>query len=162
MKKQAKRENHHKIEFIFPVAVFFFFTLCALIIILFSARVYQSTVEDAGKNYTANTSLSYLREKIYQHDETGSVKLGEVEGFPALLMTDTFVKEAATTAIYASDGALRELFVQSEMLPNTQASAGAVILPVKEFSIETVNDRLLSFSCTDEGGRQATALVGIY
>ena len=63
-----RTRQKHIIDFIFPVALFFVFALCALTVLLLSARIYQSTTDSSSRNYTARTGLSYVSEKIHQND----------------------------------------------------------------------------------------------
>ncbi len=150
-----------QIEFILPVMIFFIFTLSALIVILFAARVYQRTVADAAMNYNANTSLSYIREKIHQHDN-GGVGITYFDGCEAIVMKDTINHEVYATYIYASQNTLWELFIKDGMEGNFSASSGQKILNIKAFNVSAVGKRLLNFSCTDENGQTATACVGVY
>ena len=55
-------QKRHAIDFLFPVTVFFVFTISALTVILLAARIYQSTTDDSQRNYTSGTALSYLTE----------------------------------------------------------------------------------------------------
>ena len=153
--------KNRQIEFVFPVMIFFAFTLSALIVILFAAQVYQRTVADAAMNYNANTSLSYIREKIHQHDN-GRIGVTTFDGSKAVVMKEKFGDDWYATYIYAANGALRELFIKDGMEANFTASSGQAILEIADFNVEVAGDRLLSFSCTDKDGQTATARVGVY
>ena len=152
----------HQIDFLFPIAIFFFFTLSALVVILFAARVYQSTVEQANMNYNANTSIAYVREKIHQHDTAGAIKVTEFDGCEALALSEELAGETYVTYIYQYAGALRELFIKAGTEDAFTASSGTEIIPVRLFYVNMENDHLLSFSCTDADGQKASAYVGIY
>ncbi len=159
MRKPVSKKR--QIEFVLPVMIFFVFTLSALIVILFAARVYQRTVADAAMNYNANTSLAYIREKIHQHDN-GGIGVTSFDGCEAIVMKDTLNGEIYATYIYASQNCLWELFIKDGMEENFSASSGQKILDVKEFTVTAVGKRLLRFSCTDENNQTASACVGIY
>ena len=93
-------QKRHAIDFLFPVTVFFVFTISALTVILLAARIYQSTTDDSQRNYTSGTALSYLTEKLRQTDREDGIFLDELDGtqrrltLPTLLIctpgTDTF------------------------------------------------------------------------
>ena len=68
------------------IALFAFFMACAILVILFGARVYKSTVEKSNANYSSRTLLSYVTEKIHQNDRAGGVSVGEFDGMPALIL----------------------------------------------------------------------------
>ena len=159
MRKPVSQKR--QIEFVLPVMIFFVFTLSALIVILFAARVYQETVADAAMNYNANTSLAYIREKIRQHDN-GGVGITDFDGCQAIVMKDTLNGEVYATYIYASKNCLWELFIKDGMEENFSASSGQKILDVKEFDVTAIGKRMLRFSCTDEDNQTAAACVGVY
>lgn len=153
--------QNRQIDFIFPVMIFFAFTLSALIVILFAAQVYQHTVEDAAMNYNANTSLAYIREKIRQHDN-GRIGITTFNDCQAIVMREKIGEETYATYIYASDGTLRELFIKDGMEESFSASSGQAILEIKDFSVVNERNRLLYFTCTDNDGLTASARVGLY
>ena len=157
MRLQTKHK--HMIDFLFPVALFFVFALSSLTVVLLAADIYQSTTEDSALNDTARTSLSYITEKIHQNDTKGMVSLGTFDGCDALVLQQTYNDENYYTYIYAYENELKELFIKDGA--NATASDGKVILQVKDFSIEQVNDRLFKFQCVDKDDRTASVIVGL-
>lgn len=157
MRLQTKHK--HMIDFLFPVALFFVFALSSLTVVLLAACIYQSTTEDSALNDTARTSLSYIAEKIHQNDTKGMVSLGTFDGCDALVLQQTYNDENYYTYIYAYENELKELFIKDGA--NATASDGKVILQVKDFSIEQVNDRLFKFQCVDKDDRTASVIVGL-
>ncbi len=82
-----QKKNTASVAQIFCViALFAFFMACAILVILFGARVYKSTVEKSNANYSSRTLLSYVMEKIHQNDRAGGVSVGEFDGIPALIL----------------------------------------------------------------------------
>lgn len=152
----------HQIELLLPIMLFFVFTLSALIVILFAARVYQNTIDEANMNYNANTSLSYVREKIRQHDTPGAITVTEFDHCQAIRVSEDINGEEYVTYIYQYAGALRELFIKAGNEDTMTASSGVKILPIRLFYVNVENDHLLSFTCTDAKGQKASAYVGIY
>jgi hypothetical protein len=150
----------HVIDLLFPVALFFVFALSALTVILLATHVYQKTTEESTLNYTAQTSLSYIREKVHQADEAGQISFTQLEDCQALTLTQTQGDTTYITYIYAFDGSLRELFVRE----GTAASPadGREILPVSSFSIEKLGDRLYRFSCETSDGQARDAVVALH
>ena len=157
MRLQTKHK--HMIDFLFPVALFFVFALSSLTVVLLAAGIYQSTTEDSALNDTARTSLSYITEKIHQNDTKEMVSLGTFDGCDALVLQQTYNDENYYTYIYAYENELKELFIKDGA--NATASDGKVILQVKDFSIEQVNDRLFKFQCVDKDDRTASVIVGL-
>jgi hypothetical protein len=147
------------IDFLFPVLLFFIFTLSALSVLLMAANVYQSTTEQSLMNYTSITSLSYISEKIHQNDEAGAVTIGKLDGQDALILKHTGEEETYCTYIYVYDQELREFFAKEDA--DVSVSSGRTILTVEDFSMEQVKDGLFRFSCTDTDGNSASTLVSL-
>jgi hypothetical protein len=145
------------IDFLFPVALFFVFTVSALAILLLAANIYQSTTEHSARNYTAGTSLSYISEKIRQNNEAGAISLGELDGCEALIIRSEYEQATYYTYIYVYDRELKELFAREDTAASP--SLGRSILSVEDFSMEQVNDGLFLFTCTDTEGQTASTLV---
>ena len=102
-------QKRHAIDFLFPVTVFFVFTISALTVILLAARIYQSTTDDSQRNYTSGTALSYLTEKLRQNDREDGIFLDELDGTQAVVLLQETDDASYLTYLYAWDGQLREL-----------------------------------------------------
>ena len=142
-------QKRHAIDFLFPVTVFFVFTISALTVILLAARIYQSTTDDSS-----GTALSYLTEKLRQTDREDGIFLDELDGTQAVVLRQETADASYLTYLYAWDGHLRELYVKEGT--TLSPSAGKSILPVKEFSVEETEDQVITFRCTDTSGETAT------
>ena len=145
-------QKRHAIDFLFPVTVFFVFTISALTVILLAARIYQSTTDDSQRNYTSGTALSYLTEKLRQNDREDGI-------FLDVVLRQETADASYLTYLYAWDGQLRELYVKEGT--TLSPSAGKSILPVKEFSVEETENQVITFRCTDTSGETATAVYTI-
>lgn len=154
------QRRKHMIDLIFPVSLFFIFTLLALTVILMATNVYQKTTEESRMNYTAQTSLSYIREKISQADQNGQICLTDLDGCDALCLTQERDGSTYHTYIYAWDGSLRELFVREGS--TFAASDGKAILSVKSFSAKELRPCLYAFFCTTEDGKEAQTVVAVH
>lgn len=135
-------QKRHAIDFLFPVTVFFVFTISALTVILLAARIYQSTTDDSQRNYTSGTALSYLTEKLRQNDREDGIFLDELDGTQAVVLRQETADASYLTYLYAWDGQLRELYV-------------------KEFSVEETENQVITFRCTNTSGKTATAVYTI-
>ena len=152
-------KQRHVIDVLFPIALFFVFALSALTVILLATNVYQETTRESSLNYTAQTSLSYIREKISQADADGGVSLTSLDGCDAICLTATQKDTVYHTYIYASEGALRELFVREGS--DVSATDGREILAVKNFSIEKISSDLYAFTCTTDNADAARTVVAV-
>ena len=153
-------QQKHVIDLLFPIALFFVFALSALTVILLATHVYQETTAESSLNYTAQTSLSYIREKISQADADGGVSLTTLDGQDALCLRTTQDGSTYYTYIYALDGELRELFVSADT-DTLSAAAGRSILPVQSFTMETVADDLYAFTCISTDNETARTVIAV-
>lgn len=157
MKRQSQK--HHVIDFLFPVALFFLFTISAVIVVLLAGRIYQSSVENASRNDTARTALSYITEKVHQNDSANAVFLGTFDNCDSLVLSQEYNGTTYYTYIYPHNGKLKELFIKEGA--NATAESGKAIFDIQDFSVELVNAHLLKCECTDGSGNLASIYIGI-
>lgn len=156
---RLRTRQNHMIDFLFPVALLFVFAVSALAVILLAANIYRSTTASSSLNYTARTSLSYISEKIHQNDISGDVSLSVYDGCEALVLEQTYNEQSYRTYIYVYENELKELFAKKGA--EFPASTGRTILPVEDFSMDTVKDGVFRFSCTDTDGQTSSTIVGV-
>lgn len=152
-------QQKHAIDLLFPIALFFVFALSALTVILLATNVYQETTAESSLNYTAQTSLSYIREKISQADADGDVFLTSLDGQDALCLRTAQEGSTYCTYIYELDGELKELFVSADTTPS--AASGRSILPVRSFTMKAVADNLFSFTCIAKDNEAAHTVIAV-
>ncbi|MEE8836965.1 MAG: DUF4860 domain-containing protein [Eubacteriales bacterium] len=146
-------------QIIFPIVLFAFFATAAILVILFGARVYQSTVEKSGDNYNARTLLSYVTQKIRQNDEAGSVSVEDFDGTDALVLRNDDGSDAYRTLIYLYNGQVCELTVLDDT--TAELSAGTGIIGAQQFEPEETGDGIFHFMCVDAGGKKAETVVAV-
>ena len=100
----------HSTDILFVLVLFLVFTSSALAVILLGARVYQSTSSRMDSNYNVRTALAYVSEKIRQNDESGAVSLCELDGIPALTLSQRMEDTSYITYLYFQDGAFQRGF----------------------------------------------------
>lgn len=154
-----QNRKSHMIDLLFPIAIFFVFTLSALTVVLLAANIYQHTTDSASRNYTSRTVLSYVNEKIRQSDTTGGVALGVFDREDALILSQEIEGVTYKTYIYEYNHSLRELFIKDGV--DAVASDGKPLMDVEHFTMEQVGDSLYQFSCTDTDGTQMTIVAGV-
>ncbi len=149
------RKAGHSIDFIFPVMLFFIFSLCAVTAILLAANVYSETASGASLNASSRTAVSYITEKIHQSDENGNTSTGRFNGIDAIIID----QDDCRTYIYEYQGTLYELYEKKEA--HALPGSGNKIMDVKEFTIEESYDRLITVTCEDENGIKTKASVAL-
>ena len=81
---------------------------------IIGSGVYRNTTVQMEENYVARTALSYVAEKVRQHDTSGGVRLTEEEGETVLVLqnTENTTDTDYLTYIYSYDGWLCELVIR--------------------------------------------------
>ncbi|SFT59006.1 protein of unknown function [Lachnospiraceae bacterium XBD2001] len=158
---QNNKKKTGPIEFVFPILLFLIFTLSALFIILFAAQIYQRIVDDSSINYSANTAISYVSEKIRQGENEDGIEVGSFQDCDALILHNHVQDVDYATYIYFYDGALYEFMSEASRISDMNVGTGTAILEVADFSITEDDNHLISFSCTDESGNTSEAMIAI-
>ena len=149
-----------KKDFLFPITLFFIFFCSSVILLLFSANVYESVVEDSNKNFDTGTSLAYVTEKIRQNNSNGNIKISNFDGYDALEIKEIYDEKTYITYIYEMDGVLKEIFLQEGVPAN--AKAGTTIMNIKDFCMEDKGNGLIEFTATSHDGSVESVIVGTY
>ena len=120
MRSNSRRT--HMIDLLFPIILFFIFTISAVVVILLATRIYESTTRASGLNDTSRTALSYVSEKIHQSDSFNTITLGTLDDCEALIITHTDELAGYITYIYVYENQLKELFIKNGV--TAKASVG--------------------------------------
>lgn len=144
----SKYTTKHMIDILFVLVLFALFTLSTVILIIFGANIYQSTVNHMHSNYISRTNVSYITEKFRQADQYDGIAIGSIQDTPALTLLENINGETYVTYIYAYEGKIYELFARKdlEMYPD----GGQPILDVNSFSIKQPKPDLFYLSITTD------------
>lgn len=132
MKKTA--QTFHPISGLFSLLLFGLFVLFLLIMLLFSAQIYQKSVNKADSETGLGTVSSYITTKFRQHDIQNGIFTDKLNDLPALCFRDTINGQDYITYLYLDDGNLKELFTADGS--SAQINAGTVIASLSDFQIE--------------------------
>lgn len=146
------RSRSHGTDFLFTLALFSVFTASALLVTLLGANVYRRTIQGMDQNDNSRISLTYVAEKIRQHDTKDSVQVQTLEGRPALVLGQTTQSgKRYETWIFIDDGYLKEILVPQGTVP--KASEGQSIKQQADFSVSK-EGRLLTLTMTGADGQK--------
>ena len=156
------KPTRHSIDTLFTFLLLLSFLLFSLLVAGTGSIVYQNGTDSLNKNYTSRTALSYLAEKLRQHDHTDGISIRELGDIPSLALYEEQNGTYYCTYLYFYDGALRELFTQASNVP--PANMGTVIAELSgfTFSVESTPDgseSVLLITVTDTEGRDTTARI---
>ncbi|HIX16152.1 MAG TPA: DUF4860 domain-containing protein [Candidatus Hungatella pullicola] len=140
--------NGRRINLLFHLLLFLVFVLCALFTVLFGARVYENLNLRSEASYQKVVAVSYIANKVRQHDQAGMIALKEEENIPVLELGQTVGESLYTTKIYYIDGSLWELFSASDS--GLKLTDGYQIMECGPVNME-IEDGLLSIKAGEEG-----------
>jgi len=151
-----KRE--HSVDVVFTLALFAVFAVSVLLVLVSASKGYKSIAAATEREYNQRTALAYITAKVRHYDTDGTVSAGDFDGCNALILTEDYGGVPYHTYIYYYDGYIRELFASSEY--TLEATAGFAIMPARALSF-TMQDGMLSISCTDENGAQTEVSLAV-
>lgn len=135
---KLQKNNSHSVSSPFSLLLFGIFALFLMLMLLFSARVYQQTLKQTEANDSLGTATAYLTTKFRQHDQTDGIFTGTLDGVNALCFRDTIKGTDYITYIYLKDNSLMELFTAADS--SAGSAAGTAIAKLSDFQAEALND----------------------
>lgn len=132
MKK--KNSFNHPVAELSSLLLFGVFVLFLLLMLLFSARIYQQSINNTNSESTLGTAVSYIAEKFRRHDTAGGIYISELEDVSALCFLDTINDQDYITYLYLDQGKLKELFTPKDS--SAGVSAGTAIAELSDFEID--------------------------
>ena len=147
----------HIVDFLFSLALFCVFAVCAFSVIIIGAGVYRRIAQNMEDTASAGTAFAYVTEKLRQHDREGGIAVSDVEGRTALLLTDTVNGAEYETWIYSSGDALCEAVVKegTAFSPSPEDE----ILKIRDFTITLREDGFLELSARNGQGAETSCLL---
>ena len=155
-----KQKQRHIVDILFVLVLFCVFALSALMLVLIGSNVYRKTVRNMDDNYNTRTSLAYVTEKIHQFDETDAIEIGTLDSQNALILKTNTENQQYYTYIYMYNGYLKELFVSADS--HLAPDAGQNILPIEDFQLKNINDKLYQFTIHVDSTNQYTLYVSTH
>ena len=132
--------TRHPVAELASLLLFGIFVLFLLLMLLFSARIYQQTVKNTNAENTLGTAVSYLTTKFRQHDTVNGIFTGKLDNLSALCFRDTLNDQDYITYIYLDQGNLKELFTSDS----------------SDFQISESRPGFYSFELKDSEGNKET------
>ncbi|MCH5270253.1 MAG: DUF4860 domain-containing protein [Lachnospiraceae bacterium] len=162
MKTRTGDNNRHVVDVLFVLALFGVFAASALLLVTIGASVYKQTVSNMDQSFTDRTSYSYLVEKIHQNDIYDAIEIGELEGSPALVLTQRLGEEEYCTYLYLYEGYLMELFTRKNSFAGTDLRpAGQNIMPLDGFHLEAPAAGLIKITIDTGNGSPITLYTAL-
>lgn len=150
-------KNNHSIDSFFSLLLFGLFSFLLLLLLLFSAKVYQSSVKALNENQNLHTAMTYVITKIRQHGDSSSIFLEDFDGLDALCLKDEINNQIYTTYIYLLDDELKELYTTPSA--NVSPKLGTTIAQLQSFSIQETDGEFFLLSMEDLDGNCSEMLL---
>lgn len=159
------KRNKSIVDFLFIIALFGSFAITGLFVVLFGARVYESTVSKMDANYASRTALSYVTEKVRSHDCTNGARTANVSvdtnnNQSVLILSDIVADKEYLTYLFVDNGYLMEYTTSADNEFNYDV--GAKILKINDFKVTREDDALFKFNIVDEYGNATQFYVTLY
>ena len=154
MKKQ------HMIDVLFVLALFAVFALSTLCVVYIGLHIYQNTTQEMERNFTSNTALNYVVEKIRQNNLHDQIQIGQVENQQALCLYQEYNDQTYVTYIYEYKDQLCELFMEASLTPSLEA--GDPILEVTDFALNYEQDDLLKITLSFKEDKSQSAYLALH
>ena len=136
--------TRHPVAELASLLLFGIFVLFLLLMLLFSARIYQQTVKNTNAENTLGTTVSYLTTKFRQHDTVNGIFTDKLDNLSALCFRDTLNDQDNLKELFTSDSS------------SANASAGTTIAQLSDFQISESRPGFYSFELKDSEGNKET------
>lgn len=132
------------------------FAVSMLLTLVLGARVYQGVQARVAESAAQRVGLSYITAKVHAADTMGGVEAGSFGGLDAVLINQDIEGMPYVTALYVTDGVLRELFCENleDFLPED----GEAIQPAQALSVQQAGS-LLTLTLTEPDGTAQAAQI---
>lgn len=155
-----KTRNKPVVDILFLLALFSVFLISALFVVLFGAKIYRNTVAGMDENFKSRTSLSYVTEKMRQHDHTSGAYVFDYEGTTVLRLSEEINENIYYTYLFENDGYLMELTAKSDY--DFTPFGAQKIVATNGFDISEVSESLYRVTITDSEGSELSYYVAMY
>jgi hypothetical protein len=146
--------NHNSLSFVVSMMLFTVFALFLTLVLMTGASSFQSVSDGVRERFEERTPLFYVSQKIRASDRTDAVRITEVNGIQALVLTEPFNDEDLGISgeiliyIYEHGGFLKEFYAFDDSPPNLQI--GTAVFPAESISFGFVTDSLLKVEINGE------------
>ena len=155
-----KRRNvQHGMQGVFVFVLLGLFALMSILLVLYGAQMYRTTVARAEENNAQRVLTSYIRSMVRAEDAADSIRVEDRDGVSTIAMYEEISGKPYVTWIYTWDGSLCEQFTAADrpFVPGH----GTVIAAAGGMTPEIENG-LLTVSMTDGDGKEVLVQTALY
>ena len=107
-------KSNHAISGVFVFLLLGIFAIFSTLMVVMGAKAYRGMVERSVTHNSARVASSYIRTMLRSNDESGVLRVEEVNGVPTITMENDY-GDIYVTRIYLYEGKLREWFAMAEI-----------------------------------------------
>ena len=107
-------KNNHAISGVFVFLLLGIFAIFSTIMVVMGAKAYRGMVDRSVTHNSIRVASSYIRTMLRSNDETGVLRVEDVNGIQTITMENDY-GDIYVTRIYLYDGKLREWFALAEI-----------------------------------------------
>ena len=152
-----RKNTGHSVSSLFSLLLFGVFVLFLILMLLFSARIYQQTVKQTDSDSELGTAATYLTTKFRQHDRGDEIFSGSLDDIPALCFRNDIKGKEYITYIYLKNDSLMELFTAKGS--PASSDAGTVISQLSDFRFSEMENGFYHFSLESTTGIRSEFLL---
>ena len=151
-------KDNNRSSGLLTLMLFLVFAVCIVSVLLGATGIYERLSLRGAEAEDRRVTAMFVAQKIRQNDVRGNVRLEELEGRDALVITEELAAGRFCTWIYCHEGWLHEILLAESAVP--RPGDGERLIEAQAMELE-LNDALLSIELTDSRGnvtRQRLAL----
>lgn len=134
------------------------FAVFAVLLVLFGAKAYQSSVEETTRHNDERILQSIIVNAVLADDAAGAVTAERIDGMEALRIDYDYDGERYIKRLYCHDGALRELFIDE--FSDFDPADGEFLCEADALTV-AIEDNLITAVVTDQYGTAHTAQAAL-
>ncbi len=150
------RLKKHNIDIMFLMILFLIFTFSAVSVLLLAVNSYKAVVVSNEKNSNTRAATAYIREKVRQHDKSGSIDISQIDGIEAIKMDEG---EGYYLYIYYLDGYLMELEAKDDA--GVTADFGNQLIKINNLEFSWKNTQLIEVEVEEATGEKRVVDIGV-
>lgn len=156
---RRRSAQQHQIGELFTFVLFAIFLMLSLLIVVIGADGYRRVVSTGDSVGGMRTALGYVAGKVRSEAATDGMRIEEIDGVNALVLTELYEDYILETYIYYKDGALYEAYLAADQM-EFDPEFGSRLTEIDQFTFSMDENGLLALTAMAEDGRMQTLHLG--
>ena len=135
------RNSQNKVDSVFVLMVFCVFAVSVFLVLMLSGSTYANMVDISSTGQDERIALSYIRTRVRNADEAGSISISDFNGLSALTLSEEFGGINFVTLIYLYNGWVHELFFEEGL--DFRPENGTALIRSNSLNFEFVENGLI-------------------